>query len=894
MIYLAESTQQQGILQLPNLLANKVSPLAKDPPKDPIQQVPLAVINTRPAIDLNSVAAPVASQPIVQQTPLAGVDNSRLGELTQIASNYGPEDPITYLDYSSISDQILHRNTANFVFFNANFNSCRNCNKFFDIWKDLAIDIRWWKQVIRLFSINCSEEDNIEVCRRAGVTQFPQVKYYWIMSSSLNQDGQRLRILGKSVHALRHLVTDKVFDSYTEHTKLLAQRKQTGSTASNTNPLSLLLNSMGGLNSDPIKPLMSLLGGGDSKDTGLGGISQLMSMFMGSNPLGVARQRLDLQPIPNNWPELEPIEASNAQQLIQSLPLKPDKSNVGALVIMETQEFLYNGLEVMLDLSPYSSLVYVARIRDDRSQLTKNITKRDDIQAPALIYFTPSKEPKLIATGPKLTNDEDLRRVFVRAFERRQVKYPVKRVWVSTNSSQFVSNGRTMVDDDEELLQDANHVYINDLYNALRASLMDQVFRHPDLSDDQHNSLVKYIYAVINYFPFQDDNSLKFLKRLHAWLQNQVSPVDIGDYKKQFRDVDEFIPKKDWIACKSLTSSKSMPGSDKKFNNLLENPAQIGKMVSNMRRLMRNQQQQGIKLGGILNAVSTTFENQQQHLLQKSISTSSVGNRTTTAPDSTSDSTKTNTTSPKPYADSFIDRIIKTLLKNPISSDSSVLKLIANTLYGGKDFVSDGARSAKFTREYPCGAWKLAHVMVINEYLKESPRKDVKHIALHSLHQYMLNFYACSMCGNRVSDVSNEFRYDLDYNLRDQSDSIMLLWKFHNRVNKRLEGESRPNSPHKSQFPSESLCPKCRNPKVQGELTTTPNWHEKQVLNFLVHHYRPQNILLKSSDQSSASRGSSRLVWVELSTQGPIFITLITTVSIALSSLGITRFNWIF
>lgn len=244
------------------------------------------------------------------------------------------------------------------------------------------------------------------------------------------------------------------------------------------------------------------------------------------------------------------------QQFVDMLPLGASKS-IGALLIIETPEFLYTGLETMLDLSPYGNQTHIARVGDERSQLTENLTKRDDIQAPALIYMTAAREPRLIMTAPKYTNNEVLWRTFVRAFERCQIKYPVRRVW-SVPGAKSAALSSSESQEDEEVLNKGNQVHVSDLTNALRVSLMEQVFRHPDISDDRYNALVKYIYALINYFPFNNDESLKFFKRLHSWLQNQVSPMDIGEYKKQFHDIDDVFQRTDWVACKSLSNTKTM------------------------------------------------------------------------------------------------------------------------------------------------------------------------------------------------------------------------------------------------------------------------------------------------------------------------------------------------
>lgn len=888
LIWASHSSLAQNAMQLPS-----IKPLLKAADQ---HQVANLNLNPLPGANSNNIKPLIQAALAAKSNTVIPVKNDQVQSIIQpvLSANLKPvnpsveqptqtplfdnNNPITVLDYSSINDEILRKKTANFVYFNANFNHCRHCHKFIEIWSELAVDIKWWRQVIRLFSINCSDEDNIEVCRKAGVTQFPQVKYYWVMSNSLDQDGQRLRILGKSVHAMRHLIMDKVLESYHEHNKLLAQRNNNqqrlgaggGQSAmmSSANPMLSMMAPMIGqlMNGDPtaLSTIMGSLSGSKSSQPvsltglissmgGIQGISQLMNMFTG--------KQKNVQPLPNNWPEFEPIIVSNTQDLLDLLPVDASKS-VTALLIMDTQEFLYTGLEVMLDLSSYSNQTYIARVKDERSQLSKNLTKRDDIQAPALIHVTALREPKLIITAPKYTNDEDLRRIFVRAFEKRQAKrrvYPV----ATTNSiaaSKSSTSSSSDPQEDDEVLSRLDQVYMNDLTNALRLSLTDQVFRHSDLSDDQYNALVKYVYVLINYFPFnQQHDGLKFFKRLHAWLQNQVSPIDINEYKKQFHDIDDFLPMRDWMACKSLSNTKIIPSSARKSGSLFENPAQIGKVVGNLTRLLRGQQHQIGKLKNLFSAFTSNMSpvmlspqgksSQQPSPASASASASTSTGNQTSSKQATSSKREENKDSP-------LERIIKSLTSGSLGSESSILKLISTAFTGGSE--ANRSAKSKFAREYPCGAWRLAHVMVVNEYVKDSPRKDVKHIVLHSLYQYMLHFYTCATCGNRVSDVSSEFRINLDESLSDQADSVLLLWKVHNRVNKRLESEIRPGSPSKLQFPSESLCPKCRSARAANEqLMSTLNWSEKLVLNFLVHHYRTQSIISSSSSGSNSSDSSS-------------------------------------
>lgn len=66
--------------------------------------------------------------------------------------------------------------------------------------------------------------------------------------------------------------------------------------------------------------------------------------------------------------------------------------------------------------------------------------------------------------------------------------------------------------------------------------------------------------------------------------------------------------------------------------------------------------------------------------------------------------------------------------------------------------------------------------------------------------------------------------------VRTPEDTVLWLWRAHNRANKRLSGDAS-EDPHypKQQFPPSSVCPKCR--------TTSGEFEEAEVLRFLTEYY---------------------------------------------------------
>lgn len=782
-------------------------------------------------------------------------------------------ESLTIVDYTNLAATILNSRTANLVYFNANFNKCKNCAAVYEKWRELANDIKPWQQIIRLFVINCSEGDNLNACKQAGATQFPQVKFYWIDSSSLVSDGERLIIIGKSVFAMRRLITDKLLEAHAKHQKKLTQKYASSSKnpSMSQNPLSLcaqLLNSS------------SFSGLADMTNTGKqAGINPMMSLANALLSIKKAQDELKLRPLPNNWPDIEPIETNDVNQLLNMLPFD-NSSDSHALLVMETSEFPHNGPEVLFDLLPYSSVTYVARITDETGSLVRNLTKLPQASAPALVYVNKNHESTLVAQAPKYAFDDDLRRGFVKAFESNYVKMPIHRHWLQPNAAMSSNSGargkhsddfnKKISKDDEKTLEKANELYMADLINTINLSLTQQVYRHAILSDEQHSALTKYVFVLMTYFPFEKKKELEFVTKLHSWLQNKASPFETKSYKKYMKDenVKKNLKLEKWVSCRQLNenSFKSTENNNKdsklSIDSFLQDQSQLGKMLANITKLFRDNQQQIDKLNSIFSMSSASGV--QKVPVGGSQSPQSSSSSPSKNPSSSLNSTAQETISKQQSVPSSsaglegspFESIFNELKTGSLGSDASILRYVSAALNSRKSGSSSSDHFSKFDRQYPCGMWKLSHVLVSSEYNKDSVRKEVRHIVMNSLSNYIINFYACHNCGNRVRDISGEFKFYLDDQLKSQADSVLFLWKIHNRINSRLEYEYRPNAPLKHQFPDDNLCPKCKfsTKQSQGQSVTnfdyftTQNWDEDKILSFLNHFYRQKAIKTSSDD----------------------------------------------
>lgn len=150
-------------------------------------------------------------------------------------------------------------------------------------------------------------------------------------------------------------------------------------------------------------------------------------------------------------------------------------------------------------------------------------------------------------------------------------------------------------------------------------------------------------------------------------------------------------------------------------------------------------------------------------------------------------------------------------------------------------------------RGYPCSLWTLFHTLTVNEYLmnKETPGyyfnsddSGSPHQVLQVMRSFIITFFGCSECAENFKKESA----NLDNELPHFNSSVIWLWNAHNRVNKRLHGDSSEDPMHpKIQFPGKNSCPTCYNSNFNPA-----TFNVTEVFTFLINHYKPSNIVRES------------------------------------------------
>ncbi|KAM3176361.1 hypothetical protein ACTXT7_006673 [Hymenolepis weldensis] len=193
--------------------------------------------------------------------------------------------------------------------------------------------------------------------------------------------------------------------------------------------------------------------------------------------------------------------------------------------------------------------------------------------------------------------------------------------------------------------------------------------------------------------------------------------------------------------------------------------------------------------------------------------------------------------------------------------------------------------SRPYLRGYPCGLWVMFHSMTVNRFLKNEKSDDKAPIA-HALNRFVSRFFSCGYCAFHFAKMTSNVRLPgeaiypdrpdvkppflllepdpstLPIPPKSARDEVLWLNIVHNRVNKRLSGESSedPAAPKVSEggfglipyssiyrdvFPSPQQCRACwsnetRAKMAEDKFAVLPDKTD-ELLAYLVHHYRPSS-----------------------------------------------------
>lgn len=89
---------------------------------------------------------------------------------------YDPTDDVVELNSTTFNSFIYNRTYASYVeFYNA---YCGHCRKFAPKWKEFATELLDWRDVVAIVALDCSADENNDLCREFEVMAYPTIRYF--------------------------------------------------------------------------------------------------------------------------------------------------------------------------------------------------------------------------------------------------------------------------------------------------------------------------------------------------------------------------------------------------------------------------------------------------------------------------------------------------------------------------------------------------------------------------------------------------------------------------------------------------------------------------------------------------------------------------------------------
>lgn len=214
----------------------------------------------------------------------------------------------------------------------------------------------------------------------------------------------------------------------------------------------------------------------------------------------------------------------------------------------------------------------------------------------------------------------------------------------------------------------------------------------------------------------------------------------------------------------------------------------------------------------------------------------------------------------RPQVHSFLSKFHQYTLNHGDSIDGSKVSEIISSLQSTESVLPSHqpwigcAGSESKYRGYPCGLWTTFHVLTVNSVLQDGSKKFYNPLkTVKAIHGYVKHFFGCSYCSQHFQAMYAE---DAESSIKVADDTIMWLWRGHNKVNRRLKGDASEDPQHpKQQFPPPHYCPSC----WQGD-----KFREDEVLKYLKTIYAKGALSFRGTEILAAPRNRQEKVQQQL------------------------------
>lgn len=381
---------------------------------------------------------------------------------------------------------------------------CGFCRRFAPSWKELSQDIKHWRDVVQVGAVDCSLDENGDVCRVFEVTSYPSIRYIPPMYAAMAKDEGNKPQIGSFVGSADHSAMKGLLIQYLAN-ETNAQphwpnfKPLSGTQASTVLDEAVVPGTVVGfvfVQDDTVKPNTT--------------VAEIMLDLHKTSERAVFRRTSE--PLP--W-----------------MPSNLEHSAKPWLFVVTAEETSGNVLETLSSSAAITKQMIVEKVMENLKRLNlagnEEIQKEKDNKEEAVVEEPEKKSPS--GAVPDEPNISD--------------------VMAAEQQKSIIEKVKTMKD----------VVFRADLDMALRFALFHEVANHEDISGERLAALKQFVAVVARYFPF-GGNGQRFIKDLQEYVMTREEAVSGKDFSVELKRLEAVhtpvFSSSRWVGCASASDAK--------------------------------------------------------------------------------------------------------------------------------------------------------------------------------------------------------------------------------------------------------------------------------------------------------------------------------------------------
>lgn len=436
-----------------------------------------------------------------------GIPNVFLKESFVNKGLYLDAPHVQSMNGASLPSTIYNQPYATYLEF---YNSyCGFCRRFAPHWKDLSAELKHWRPVVQIGAVDCSLDENAEVCRQFEVTSYPSLRYIPPMYAKPTEGNLQIgNYVASADHsAMKHLLVQYLANETNP------QPQWPNFTPLTDNRASAVLDTTGTVvgfvfvQDDDAKPNTT-----------------------------VAEAMLDLNAAVRKGQEATKVMLRRTSEPLAWMPSNLEHSPKPWLFVVTAEATSGNVLETEAAAAPITKQVIVAKV-------TETLRRMKLLEEEGEGAEKDQQQPPV--------NEET-----VKGGEGGEEKAAAVVDEPNISDVMAAEQQKTML---EKVKGMRDVVFRADLDMALRFALFHEVAGHEDISGERLTALKQFVAVVARYFPFSSKGR-EFIAAVQEYVMAKEATISGKEWAEKVKALEkQFEPvfsSSRWVGCVSLTPAK--------------------------------------------------------------------------------------------------------------------------------------------------------------------------------------------------------------------------------------------------------------------------------------------------------------------------------------------------